>query len=94
MVVIRNHQQRSIPGVYNSGLDLAKNVFQVHAVDDMGSVMYAQAAGPDISLLGFRHASSASKPAHHWAGGLIARGHEARLMQSNQVERLRETQQA
>src|SRR5437899_11177428 len=41
MVVVKDHQQRepSISDITTIGLDLAKNVFQVHAVDVAGSVV-------------------------------------------------------
>ncbi len=46
------------------GLDLAKSVFQIHAVDEVGSVMMRKRLRRSQvldSLLGFRRASSASK---------------------------------
>jgi hypothetical protein len=41
MVVVKDHQQRepSMGDITTIGLDLAKNVFQVHAVDEAGSVV-------------------------------------------------------
>jgi carotenoid cleavage dioxygenase-like enzyme len=41
MVVVKDHQQRepSMGDITTIGLDLAKNVFQVHAVDVAGSVV-------------------------------------------------------
>jgi transposase len=41
MVVVKDHQQRepSIGNITTIGLDLAKNVFQIHAVDQAGSVL-------------------------------------------------------
>jgi hypothetical protein len=40
MVLVKDHQQRepSMGDITTIGLDLAKNVFQVHAVDEAGSV--------------------------------------------------------
>ena len=40
MVVVEDHQQRepSMSNITTIGLDLAKNVFQVHAVDGAGNV--------------------------------------------------------
>jgi transposase len=68
------------------GLDLAKNVFQVHAVDDAGTVVVRKRlrrgqvlaffAGVPSCLVGLE----ACATAHHWARELIALGHEARLM--------------
>jgi hypothetical protein len=39
MVVVEDHQQRepSMGDITTIGLDLAKNVFQVHAVDEAGN---------------------------------------------------------
>src|SRR4030088_3329333 len=41
MVVVKDHQQRepSMGDITTIGLDLAKNVFQLHAVDEAGSVV-------------------------------------------------------
>ena len=41
MVVVEDHQQRepSMGNITAIGLDLAKNVFQLHAVDEVGSVV-------------------------------------------------------
>jgi hypothetical protein len=41
MVVVKDHQQRepSMGNITTIGLDLAKSVFQVHTVDEAGSVM-------------------------------------------------------
>ena len=74
------------------GLDLAKNVFQVHGVDEAGSVMLRKRlrrgqvlaffAGIPPCLIGLE----ACATAHHWARELIALGHEARLMPPNYVK--------
>jgi carotenoid cleavage dioxygenase-like enzyme len=41
MVVVKDHQQRepSMGDITTIGLDLAKNVFQVHGVDEAGGVV-------------------------------------------------------
>jgi transposase len=41
MVVVKDHQQRepSMGNITTIGLDVAKNVFQVHAVDEAGNVV-------------------------------------------------------
>jgi transposase len=68
------------------GLDLAKNVFQVHGVDATGAVVVQRqlrrgqvvkffAAQPP-ALIGMEACGSA----HHWARVLGALGHEVRLM--------------
>ena len=68
------------------GLDLAKHVFQVHAVDAYGRVIVTKAlerkdvfsffAGLPHCLIGLEACGSA----HHWARELIRLGHDARLM--------------
>ena len=73
------------------GLDLAKNVFQVHAVDVAGSVVLRKRlrrgqvlaffAGLPPRLIGLE----ACATAHHWAR-LIALGHETRLMPPSDVK--------
>src|ERR1700722_17271409 len=72
-------------------LDLAKNVFQVHAVDEAGNVVVRKRlrrqvlaffAGIPSCLVGLE----ACATAHHWGRELIALGHEARLMPPNYVK--------
>jgi len=68
------------------GIDLAKNVFQVHAVDERGTVvlrkqlrrdqMTAFFANLPPSVIGMEACGSA----HHWARTLKSFGHDARLM--------------
>jgi transposase len=68
------------------GLDIAKNVFQVHGIDDAGRVvlrrkvrrekLLALFASLDPCLVGME----ACGTAHHWARELSALGHEVRLM--------------
>src|SRR6188508_505077 len=68
------------------GIDLAKNVFQVHAVDERGTVvlrkqlrrdqMTAFFANLPPSVIGMEACGSA----HHWARTLKSLGHDARLM--------------
>lgn len=68
------------------GLDLAKTVFQVHAVGSDGAVLVrrklrrAEVIGffkdPPSCVVGME----ASASAHHWVRELIALGHEVRLM--------------
>jgi len=74
------------------GLDIAKNVFQAHGVDDNGTVVIRKRLRrPDIlrffaslppCLIGIE-ACSAS---HHWARELIRLGHEVRLMPARYVK--------
>jgi transposase len=94
MVVVKDHQQRepSMGDITTIGLDLAKSVFQVHAVNEAGTVMMRKRlrrsqvlaffAGIPPCLVGLE----ACATAHHWARELISLGHEARLMPPNYVK--------
>ncbi len=74
------------------GLDLAKNVFQVHAVDQEGRVIVRkQLRRPMVveffaklppCLVGMEACSSA----HHWARELKCLGHDVRLMPPQYVK--------
>ena len=74
------------------GLDLAKNVFQVHAVDAKGKVVVRRRlrrakvrdffAGLEPCLIGLE----ACGTAHYWARELRALGHEARIMPPSYVK--------
>ena len=77
--------------VITIGLDLAKNVFQVHGVDGSGDVVvrkqlrrrrvipFFEALGP--CLVGVE----ACAASHHWARSLEALGHEVRIMPAQYV---------
>ena len=68
------------------GLDLAKNVFQVHAVDDTGAVVFRKQlrrgqvlkffGGPPRCLV----AMEACGSAHFWAREIGRLGHEVRMI--------------
>ena len=72
--------------VTRMGLDLAKNVFQVHGVDAKGEVTLAR----KIRRAGLLHfatklapceiAMEACSSAHHWARELLALGHSVKLI--------------
>lgn len=68
------------------GLDLAKNVFQVHGVDAQGKVVVRKALRRSQMLPFFQKLPpclvgiEACGTAHHWARELISFGHEVRLM--------------
>ena len=74
------------------GLDLAKNVFQLHAVDEAGSVVMRKRLRRGQVLTFFAEippclvGMEACATAHHWARELIALGHEARLMPPTYVK--------
>ena len=75
-----------LAGVTTVGLDLAKQVFQVHCVDALGRVVVAKSvrrsklleffASLPRCLVGLEACGSA----HHWARELIKLGHDARMM--------------
>jgi len=68
------------------GLDLAKNVFQVHAIDEAGAVLVAKALRrrqvmPFFSRLGpCLIGMEACGTSHFWAREIAALGHEVKLM--------------
>ena len=68
------------------GLDLAKNVFQVHGVCSAGAVAFrkqlrrAQVLSFFAALPSCLVGIEACASAHHWARELTALGHEVRLM--------------
>ncbi|MBO6686831.1 MAG: IS110 family transposase [Parvibaculum sp.] len=74
------------------GLDLAKNVFQVHAIDERGAVVVNKQlrrssllkffADLDPCLIGME----ACATSHYWARELVAIGHEVRLMPASYVK--------
>ena len=68
------------------GIDLAKNVFQVHAVSRSGEVIVRRALRRAQVIPFFAKLPScligmeACGTSHHWARALVALGHEVRLM--------------
>jgi transposase len=68
------------------GIDLAKNVFQVHAVDERGAVVLRKQLRRDQMSAFFANlppcliGMEACGSAHHWARTLKSLGHDARLM--------------
>lgn len=68
------------------GIDLAKNVFQVHAVDERGTVVLRKQLRRDQMTTFFANlppcviGMEACGSAHHWARTLKSLGHDARLM--------------
>ena len=68
------------------GLDLAKNVFQVHGVDSEGSVVCRRQLRRSQVLVFFAQLGpcvvgmEACAGAHHWARELAGLGHDVRLM--------------
>jgi transposase len=74
------------------GLDLAKNVFQVHAVDAAGAVVIRRQVRRAQMLLFFsrlapcRISVEACAGAHYWARELTKFGHEVRLIPPSYVK--------
>jgi transposase len=68
------------------GIDLAKNVFQVHAVDEHGKVVFNKALKREqmatffVNLPACLIGMEACGSAHHWARKLQGMGHTVRLM--------------
>jgi transposase len=74
------------------GVDLAKNVFQVHAVDGKGELVSARKLRRG-ALLGFfaklpacEVAMEACSSAHHWARALVELGFEVKLIPAAHVK--------
>ena len=72
--------------VITIGLDLAKNVFQVHGVDDTGQTVIRRQLKRGQVVVFFKKlppcliGMEACATAHHWARTIRALGHEVRLM--------------
>ena len=67
------------------GLDIAKSVFQVHGIDDAGSVAVRRQFEAALCVGILREVGSmpdweACASAHHWSRQLQALGHTVRLM--------------
>jgi transposase len=75
------------------GLDIAKNVFQVHAVDKHGKTVLQRKLSRAKVLLFFAKLPSAlvgieaCPGAHYWARELIKLGHEVRLIPAQHAKR-------
>jgi transposase len=94
MVIVKDHQQRepSMNKITTIGLDLAKNIFQVHGVDETGTAIIVKRlrrsqviaffAGLPPCLVGME----ACATAHHWARELSELGYEVRLMPPQYVK--------
>src|SRR5271167_855703 len=94
MVVVEDHHEGepSMSKITTIGLDLAKNVFQVHATDETDGLVMRRPlrrgqvraffAGVPPCLIGME----ACATAHYWARELRALGHEVRLMPPQYVK--------
>ena len=74
------------------GLDLAKNVFQVHGIDEVGNVTIRKKLRRAEMLAFFaelppcRVGLEACATSHHWAREIAAFGHDVRLMPPSYVK--------
>ena len=74
------------------GVDLSKNVFQVHGVDGEGGAVAGRQLRRSQMLPFFRKqppclvGMEACATAHHWARQLMEFGHEVKLMPPNYVK--------
>src|SRR6202035_1532449 len=77
---------QKLSSVTRVGLDLAKRVFQVHAVDAKGEIVVARKLTRSKLTLFFAElppcvvGMEACSSAHHWGRALIELGHEVRLI--------------
>lgn len=78
--------------VITVGIDLAKNIFQVHGIDTEGRVVVSRQLRRGQMLAFFTKLPSclvgmeACATAHHWARQLIGLGHDVRLMPPHYVK--------
>jgi transposase len=74
------------------GLDLAKNIFQIHGVDATGEVVVRKALRRSQVLAFFSKLApclvgmEACGTSHHWAREIAELGHQVRLMPANYVK--------
>lgn len=79
-------------GITTIGIDIAKNVFQVHGVNNEGSTVLRKKLRRNAVLPFFKQLEScligmeACATAHHWARGLSALGHSVKLMPPTYVK--------
>ncbi len=77
---------KNLSSVTVVGLDIAKNVFQLHGVDAAGAVVVARSVRRGQLLKVFaslprcRVGMEACSSAHHWGRALIGLGHEVKLI--------------
>ena len=75
-----------MPEIATIGLDIAKNVFQLHGVDRSGKIVLrkalrrSQVPGFFSTLPPCLIGMEACATAHHWARTLVTFGHDVRLI--------------
>jgi len=78
--------------VITIGVDLAKNVFQIHGIDGLGAVIIGRQLRRSQMLPFFKKqppclvGMEACATAHHWARQLVALGHAVKLMPPKYVK--------
>src|SRR5712672_1082287 len=88
-------QEPSMGDITTIGLDLAKSVFQVHAIDEEGGIVLRKRLRRGQVLAFFSRIPpclvglEACATAHYWARELTALGHEVRLMPPQYVKAYR-----
>jgi len=91
--VVSNHERGDVPmQITTVGLDIAKNVFQVHGIDAHGRVVLRKRLARGQVLAFFANlprcliGMEACGGAHYWARELTRLGHEVRLMPPQYVK--------
>src|SRR6202790_3881773 len=85
-------EERPMQTITTIGLDIAKSVFQVHAVDATGQVVIRRQLKRRYVVVFFQKLSpclvgiEACASAHHWSRELQALGHTVRLMPTAYVK--------
>jgi hypothetical protein len=89
---VHGEVSRNFSTVTRVGLDLAKRVFQVHAVGAKGEIVVARKLTRSQLIPFFAElapcvvAMEACSSAHHWGRALIVLGHEVRLLRPAHVK--------
>jgi hypothetical protein len=98
--LIRDHNLEADMTVKVIGLDIAKNVFQVHGVNEAGEVVLRRRLRRSDVLRLFKEIEAAivgieaCHTAHYWARELIALGHDVRLMPPQEEPEVRDPKPA
>src|SRR5262245_57981993 len=85
IVAIESHQGALDMQISTIGLDIAKNVFQVHGIDAAEKVVVRKRLRRR-QVLEFLVGMEACATAHYWARELTKLGHEVRLMPAKDVK--------
>jgi transposase len=91
-VVSNQAREPSVKNASTIGLDLAKNVFQVHGADETGAVVFRKKLRRDKLLAFFAEqppcvvAMEACASSHHWAREIAKLGHTTRMIAAHYVK--------